>query len=143
MEFVESNCEEEHMEGDSKSVNTKSTEDGYNGMPIISDSSSRNSIPESFVDHDNHLEHQMANGELQTLKERAHDDIALSVDPETDQATTKGEPDTTNSEDSDLYGDAYAANKQSEDRRLQNAILPLLRHSQYESSESSCRYLSL
>lgn len=144
LEFIEGNYEEELSEGNSESAleNTRSPEDRLDGMPIVSDSSSRNSTPESVVSDDIHPEHQMANGELQTLKERASDDIVVPVAPETDQKTDKREHGPTNSEDSDLCGDAYAANRQSEDRRLPNVILPLLRYSQYESSESSCRYLS-
>ncbi|KAF7837915.1 DENN domain-containing protein 5B isoform A [Senna tora] len=92
LDFVEGNYEEELSE-----------EDIFDGMPIITDSSSRNSTPENFVGHDNHREHQMANGELKILKESANDDIVAPVDPETDQATGKGEPDPPNSEYSDLY----------------------------------------
>ncbi|KAK4265627.1 hypothetical protein QN277_026653 [Acacia crassicarpa] len=142
LEFVDGNHEEELPEGNPETdlVNTRPTEDRADEMAIIPDSSSRNSSPESVVGDDNCSVHQMANGKLQKLKESSGDDIVAPVDPETEQMTSKGEPGITSSEDSDLYGDAYAANKQSEDRRFPNAILPLLRCSQYESSESSCSF---
>ena len=91
----------------------------------------------------NYPKKQMVNGDLHTFKERVNDDNAVPSDPETDRKTVREESGPTNAEESDLYGDAFVTNKQSEDRRLPNAILPLLRYCQYESSESSCRFMSL
>lgn len=143
LEIVEGNYEEENSQGNSERVlvSDRPIEDRLDGNPRISQSCLRNSTPENIVD-DAHPKHQMVNGELQTYKEKINYDNIPS-DPETDRATAKEESGPTNSKDSGQYEDAFATNKQSEYRHLPNAILPLLRYCQYESSESSCRYLKL
>ena len=144
LEFVEGSYEEENSEGISECVlvNDGPLEDRLDGNPRVSQSSLRNSSPENIEGDSNHPEQQMVNGELHMFKDRINDEN-VPVDLETDRKTAEVESTPTNSDDSDLYGDAFATNKQSEDRRLPNAILPLLRYCQYESSESSCRYLKL
>ena len=143
LEYAEDSCEEENLEEKSECmlVNDR-LEDRHDDNPMISQSSLRNSSPENIEDDSNYPEKHIVNGDLHTFKERVNDDNAVPSDPETDRKTVK-ESGPTNAEDSDLYGDAFVTNKQSEDRRLPNAILPLLRYSQYESSESSCRYKTL
>nr|KYP46856.1 DENN domain-containing protein 5B [Cajanus cajan] len=122
-------------------LNLEYIEDRHNENPRISQSSLRNSSPENIEDDSNNPEKQMLNEELHTFKEGVDDHNAVHIDPETDRKIVK-ESVPTNVEDSDLYGDAFVTNKQSEDRRLPNAILPLLRYCQYESSESSCSFQS-
>lgn len=131
LEFVEGSYEEEKSEGNSECflVNDRPTEDKFDESPRTSQSNLRNFLPENVEGDSNHPEKQMVNEELHTFKEGAHDN---NIVPILD----------TNAEDSDLYEAALVTNKQSEDRRLPNAILPLLRHCQYESSESSCRYMT-
>ncbi|TKY72858.1 DENN domain-containing protein 5B [Spatholobus suberectus] len=143
LEYIEGSCEEENFGENSECmlVNDR-LEDRHDDNPRISKSSLRNSPPENMEDDSNNPEKQMVSGELHTFKERVNDDNAVPVDPETDRKTVKEESGPTNAEDSDLYGDAFVTNKQSEDRRLPNAILPLLRYCQYESSESSCSFQS-
>ncbi|RDX68569.1 DENN domain-containing protein 5B, partial [Mucuna pruriens] len=140
-EFVEGNDKEENPEGYTESVmvNDGSIEDRLGGNPIISQSRVRKSTPENIVD-DGQPEHLMVDGELQTYKERINYDDVLLTDPAINRATAKEDSGPTNFEDSDQYGDAFATNKQSEDKHLPNAILPLLRYCQYESSESSCSF---
>ncbi|KAI4335225.1 hypothetical protein L6164_013892 [Bauhinia variegata] len=142
LEHPEGNYAEEISESNSESVlmNDIPTGDGLDGTPIISQSNSISSTPETILGDGNHLEHQIVNGELQTPKERVNVDVNVPVDPNIDRTTAKGESGPANSEDGDLYGDDFATNKQSEERRLPNAILPLLRYCQYESSESSCSF---
>ena len=144
LEFVEGNYGDENSDGNSESVlvSDRSMEDKPGENPRISRSSLRNSTPENIV-RDGHPEHQMVNGELQIYKETINYENIVPTDPETDRATAREESGPTNSKDSDHYRDAFAANKQSENKHLPNAILPLLRHGQYESSESSCRYMAL
>lgn len=146
LEFVEGGYEEENSEGNSDCVlvNDRPIEDRLVANPRrISQSSLRKSSFEIIEGDDNHTERQIVNGELHTFKEGVNDDNVVPFDPETDGKTAKEESGLTNSEDSDSYVDAFVTNKQSEDRRLPNAILPLLRHCRYESSESSCRYMTL
>ena len=45
------------------------------------------------------------------------------------------------SEARDTYVDDFITKKQMVERRLPNAVLPLLRYQQYESSDSSSRYI--
>ncbi|KAL2580996.1 hypothetical protein AAZX31_15G168700 [Glycine max] len=140
LEYAEDSCEEENLEEKSECmlVNDR-LEDRHDDNPMISQSSLRNSSPENIENDSNYPKKQMVNGDLHTFKERVNDDNAVPSDPETDRKTVREESGPTNAEESDLYGDAFVTNKQSEDRRLPNAILPLLRYCQYESSESSCR----
>ncbi|KAL2970986.1 hypothetical protein AAZX31_15G168700 [Glycine max] len=141
LEYAEDSCEEENLEEKSECmlVNDR-LEDRHDDNPMISQSSLRNSSPENIENDSNYPKKQMVNGDLHTFKERVNDDNAVPSDPETDRKTVREESGPTNAEESDLYGDAFVTNKQSEDRRLPNAILPLLRYCQYESSESSCSF---
>ncbi|XP_020228963.1 uncharacterized protein LOC109809941 isoform X2 [Cajanus cajan] len=146
LEFVEGNYKEENPEGYSECVlvSDRPREDSLGGSPncpITSESGVRNSTPENIVD-DGQPEHLMVDGELQTFKERIKYDDVVPTDPVSDRTTSKEDSGPTNSEDSDQYGDAFATNKQSEEKHLPNAILPLLRYCQYESSESSCSFQS-
>lgn len=126
LEFVEGNYEEKNSDKNSECV-------------LVSDGLTEDKLVEGVS---NHPEKQMVDEELPTFKEGVNDDNIVPINPETDRKIIK-EPGSTNAEDSDPYGDAFVTNKQSEDRRLPNAILPLLRYCQYESSESSCRYMTL
>ncbi|XP_061352503.1 uncharacterized protein LOC133297389 isoform X1 [Gastrolobium bilobum] len=142
LEFVEGSYGEENSGGISECVLVNDTllEDRLDENPRISQSCLGNSSPENIEGDNNRPEKQMINGELHTFKEGINDDNVVAIDPEIDRKTAKEESGPTNSEDNDLYGDAFVTNKPSEDRRLPNAILPLLRHCQYESSESSCSF---
>ncbi|KAL2977925.1 hypothetical protein AAZX31_13G092400 [Glycine max] len=141
LEFDEGNHKEENLQGYSESVLVSDgpIEDRLGGNTVISQSRVRKSTPENIVD-DGQSEHLMVDGELQTYKERINYDDALLTDPVNDRTTAKEDSGPANSENSDHYGDAFATNKQSEDKHLPNAILPLLRYCQYESSESSCSF---
>ncbi|XP_047151705.1 uncharacterized protein LOC124823537 isoform X1 [Vigna umbellata] len=142
LEFDEgNNLKEEYPEGYSESalVSDGPIEDRLGENPRISPLRAGDSTPENIVD-DDQPEHLMVDGELQTYKERINNDDVLVADHVTDSTTAKEDSGPTNSETSDQYGDAFATNKQSEDKHLPNAILPLLRYCQYESSESSCSF---
>jgi len=117
LEFAEGSYEEENSEGNSEYV------------------------PENIEGDGIHPDKQMIDEELHTLKVEADDDNIVPIHPETDGKIAKEESGLTIAEDNNTYSDALVASKQSEDRRLPNAVLPLLRYYQYESSESSCRYM--
>lgn len=146
-EFPEGSYEGENLEGNSEHlvVNDRLTEDKnkLDENPIISLSSLKSSQPKNIEDDSNHQEKQMVNEEMHTLKEGADNDNIVPIHPETDREIVKEMSGLTISEDSNIYGNALATNKQPEDRRLPNAMLPLLRYGQYESSESSCRYMTM
>ncbi|XP_073219447.1 uncharacterized protein [Cicer arietinum] len=141
LEFAQGSYDEENSEGNSESVLVGDgiIEDRFHENSLISQSRVRTSTSENIVG-DDHPENLMLGGELQSYKERTnHDSVVLvPTEHETDRTTTKEESCPTISEDNDQYGDSFATNKESEDRRSPNAILPLLRCCQYESSESSC-----
>ncbi|KAJ1400718.1 uDENN domain, partial [Sesbania bispinosa] len=141
LEFVEGNYEDENSDGNSESVLVTNgpIEDIPDGNPIISQPSAKKSTPENIVG-DGHPEDLMVNEEMQTNKGRINYDNVVPTEPETGRTTAKEESGATNSGDSDQYGDAFGTNKESEHRHLPNAILPLLRYCQYESSESSCSF---
>ncbi|KAJ1437132.1 uDENN domain [Sesbania bispinosa] len=140
LEFLEGNYEDENSEGNSVCVlvNDRLREDRLDENPRISQSNL--SLPENIESDSSHPEKHMINEKQHTFKDGVNDDSVEPIDSETERKTAKEESDSTNAEDSDLYGDGFVTNKQSEDRRLPNAILPLLRYSQYESSESSCSF---
>ncbi|OIV99727.1 hypothetical protein TanjilG_26065 [Lupinus angustifolius] len=130
LEFFEGNYEGENSEDnfESKLFSDGAVEDRLDKNPRVSQSFLGSSTAENIVS-DAHQEHQMVTY-----------DIVVPTDPETNRATAEEESGPTNSEDIDQYGGAFATYKISEDRHLPNAIFPLLRYSQYESSESSCSF---
>ncbi|XP_004513477.1 uncharacterized protein [Cicer arietinum] len=135
LEFVEGGYAQENSEENSVCVmvNDTLTEDKLDENPIIS-------LTKNIEGESNHPEKQMVNEEQHIVKEGANDDNIVPIHLETEKIIAKEVSGPTNAEDSNMYGDALVTNKQSEDRRLPNAILPLLRYCQYESSESSCSF---
>ncbi|GAU45924.1 hypothetical protein TSUD_374220 [Trifolium subterraneum] len=125
---------------DLESVEGSYEEDKLDENSRISQSNLRNSIPNNIEGESNHLEKQILNEELLTLKEGADDDDSVPIHPETDRKNSKQESGPTVAEDSNMYGDALVTNKQSEDRRIPTSIFPVLRNCQYESSESSSSF---
>ncbi|BFG39627.1 hypothetical protein CerSpe_259020 [Prunus speciosa] len=87
-----------------------------------------------------HLENQMLDGDFNLLKGRVIENVVVPTDPETKTASSKRDSDVANAEVSEVYVDDFSANKQAVERRLPNAVLPLLRYYQYESSESSSSF---
>ncbi|XP_038889125.1 uncharacterized protein LOC120079023 isoform X1 [Benincasa hispida] len=89
---------------------------------------------------ENHVEHQMLDGNFQCLEKGVCDDIVATLDPQPEVVTEKIECVTVHKESHDIDVDDFTRNKQAIDRRLPNAVLPLLRYYQYESSESSSSF---
>lgn len=88
---------------------------------------------------ENQVEHQMLDENYQCLKKGISDDTVATLDPEPEVVTAKIESITVHKENHDIDVDDFTRNKQAVDRRFPNAVLPLLRYYQYESSESSSR----
>jgi hypothetical protein len=124
LEYVEGSNEDDKLDENSR----------------IFQSSPRNSVPNNIEGDSNHLQKQMVNEELHTLKEGADDDDDIVPHPETERKIAKQESGPTVAEENNMYGDALVTNKQSEDRRVPTSIFPVLRNWQYESSESSCSF---
>ncbi|XWS17479.1 hypothetical protein CRYUN_Cryun33cG0071300 [Craigia yunnanensis] len=93
------------------------------------------------TDNGNRLEHQLFQRNFDSNKAVNHDNVVL-IDLETEMCASKKESSGANPEDCDTDVDDFTANKQVAERRLPNAVLPLLRYYQYESSESSCSFQS-
>ncbi|KAI5674288.1 hypothetical protein M9H77_14652 [Catharanthus roseus] len=107
-----------------------------------SQSSLGDSLPGRITDNVSHVEHQSLGREICTSKK---DDIDedISFDPDMEKSHTKTEAVVGSkiSEACDaLFADDFAANKPQAERRFPNAVIPLLRYQQYESSESSSSF---
>ncbi|OMO91760.1 hypothetical protein COLO4_18109 [Corchorus olitorius] len=87
----------------------------------------------------NSLENQTPERDFESNKAVNHDTV-VAIDLETDTFASKKESSGANPEDYDNDVDDFATTKQVAERRLPNAVLPLLRYYQYESSESSCSF---
>lgn len=71
-------------------------------------------------------------------------DTVIPIAPQTEEIPAKRESSIVSipiSEANDTYVGEIMTNKQPVQRRVPNAVLPLLRFQQYESSESSSRYI--
>jgi hypothetical protein len=132
---------EENSDGNSDVLqNHRVAEDMLNGTAEISELSLRQSKSERVTDDANHKGHQMLDGGICLLKQGVNDNIVVPIDPDSEMVTAKRESSTANPEDCDIYVDDCSANKQVVERRFPNAVLPLLRYYQYESSESSSSF---
>lgn len=122
-ENIDENTEET---SDSVSVDDRATEDMLNGSVELAQL--KDSEPVAVTDDGGHLDYQMLEKDIDLLKTKNNDMI-----------TAKRNSSAANGEDSDIYVDDVVINKQAVEKRFPNAVLPLLRHYQYESSESSSR----
>ncbi|XP_037493006.1 uncharacterized protein LOC105637951 [Jatropha curcas] len=116
---------EEKMDGKSENFQSSLTDSTFGGV----------------ADDRSHLEHQIPEGQIHLSKKDVDDNI-VPDDSETEIVFNKGESGGGNLEDCDTDVDDLS-NKQAEEKRLPNAVLPLLRYYQYESSDSSSRYAFL
>ncbi|KAE7998472.1 hypothetical protein FH972_003016 [Carpinus fangiana] len=121
------------------SPNHRVAEDLLNGTAETSELSLKESKPERVSDDGSHDERQMLDGDLCLLKKDVNDN-GVPVDPDSEMVTVKRESSAANSEDCYVNADDCSTNKQVVEKRLPNAVLPLLRHYQYESSESSSSF---
>lgn len=101
------------------------------------------SIPQEVVDEGFHIEHNSLYHNMHLLKEEMNGSTIDSVDPAREKLPVERESGDTSeiSEACDTCVEDVAADKQFVERRMPNAVLPLLRHQQCESSESSSRYI--
>lgn len=86
------------------------------------------------VNGDCHLENQMLEADVDLLEKGVNDDTATPIDLEPKMIRTEGES---------CGADSFPMNKQAIERPLPNAVLPLLRYYQNESSESSPRHVAV
>lgn len=100
------------------------------------------SIPQHVMDDGCHIEHNSLNHNMHLLKEEMYDSAIDPVDPEMEKLPDKREYGDTSeiSEACDTCVDDFVTDKQLVERRFPNAVFPLLRHQQCESSESSSSF---
>lgn len=128
---------------DGESLDHGAAKDIKNKTPEISEVSLRESKLDKIRADGSHEEHRMLDGDSGLLKKGIDGNAVLPIDAYSETVTAKSEFSAVHSEDCDMNIDDCLGNKQVVERRLPNAVLPLLRHYQYESSESSSRYFSL
>lgn len=113
-----------------------------NGTVETSESSTSDSILEKVIDDGGNLEYLVLERDSFMSKKGVADNAVVLIDPETKKIPAKGESVVVMQmpEACDTYVEDVETNKQSAPRRLPNAVLPLLRYPQYESSESSSSF---
>lgn len=118
-------------------------EDMLNGSMETSEISTEGSTPRKNAEDGNHVEHHMLEGDFDLLREGIRNGGVFPINSGTEILTSKGEPGviTRIFDVQGISGDEFTRNKQIAERRLPEAVLPLLRYYQYESSESSIRYM--
>ncbi|CAI9100703.1 OLC1v1037862C3 [Oldenlandia corymbosa var. corymbosa] len=140
---LELGCDKEDTsEEESGSTSLEDRAQGMlNGVVETSQSSLSDSIPGRVIDDGSHLDHQLLEGDVLTSK-RSDDGAAEAlVESDTGKCHAKTEPVVELiSEVCDASGDDFVINKPPAERRLPDAVLPLLRYQQYESSESSSSF---
>ncbi|KAK8597668.1 hypothetical protein V6N13_095068 [Hibiscus sabdariffa] len=87
----------------------------------------------------NNLDHQLLVRDFDKKKAVNHGTV-LPIDLETEMFSSKKDFSDVNHEDCGTDVDDFTTNKQVAERCSPNAVLPLLRYYQYESSESSCSF---
>ncbi|XP_031267909.1 uncharacterized protein LOC116126354 isoform X2 [Pistacia vera] len=122
---------------DDMPLDQTAVEDLVNGTAEISELNVGVSTSGRITDGGSHLENQILEGDVDLLKKGVNDDAASPIDFEPKMIRTEGEPGGANLEDFHSNPDNFSTNKQAVERRLPNAVLPLLRYYQYESSDSS------
>ncbi|XP_043721329.1 uncharacterized protein LOC122668844 [Telopea speciosissima] len=136
LDMLEGHNNEEELHEKSKDI---LAEDGLNGSMETSEISTEGSTPRKIAEDASQVEeHQMLEGDFDLLREGIHNSVVSSINSETGMLTPKGE--TRISDVQEISVDELATNKQTIERRLPEAVLPLLRYFQYESSESSISF---
>ncbi|KAJ8750860.1 hypothetical protein K2173_016041 [Erythroxylum novogranatense] len=124
---------------DSESFNYKGSQDIVDGAVEISESRSTDSTPEGATDNGSQQD-QLVQANIHLLKKGINDNVIVPIDSVTEMLSSKGESGALNTEDCNVDTDDFVSNKQTGDKHLPIAVLPLLRYCQYESSESSCSF---
>ncbi|XP_059633211.1 uncharacterized protein LOC132275988 [Cornus florida] len=137
-------CEEEILEENFVGLSLEQRELGMlNGTEENSQLNKSVSTPGRVTDNVCHLEHQILEVGFHFLKKGINDDDAVVlVDSAKEKLSSRRKCGVAAQfpEACDNYADESVMNKQPVERRLPNAVLPLLRYQQYESSESSSSF---
>lgn len=136
-----SNEEDLEEKSDNLVTQHKDAEDMLSGITEICPLSSRDSTLGRVSDDGNHLQHQIIEGKFSLVNKDLNDNAVAQVDLESENPTAKTDPRDAIKvpEVCDTCSDDLMTNKQTVERRLPSAVLPLLRY-QYESSESSSSF---
>ncbi|KAK4746830.1 hypothetical protein SAY87_025867 [Trapa incisa] len=128
---------EEHLEVKSYGIspNIDDSEKIQNETPGVSESSSASSTPARVATDDSNMDCHQGDS---YCSYKGDDDNFVEVEPQMEVLTSENVKSAASSEGCLVYSD----DKQITERRLPNAVLPLLRYYQYESSESSSSFQS-
>lgn len=137
-ENTDSNHKEEYLEGQSDGIspNNDAPEEILNETAGGYGSSSGDSTPARVTTDENMDCHQ---GESDCSYKGSGENMA-KVEPPMEILPSEKVNSAANAEGCVVYADDCMTNKQTVERRIPNAVLPLLHYYQYESSESSSRY---
>ncbi|XP_021901959.1 uncharacterized protein LOC110817641 [Carica papaya] len=132
LETFEGYINEEHSDASSR-------DHGDSGDTITgtAERSLEDSTTQRVINDGSNIEDQKFEAEFHLSKKGCKDRAVAPIDHEPEMVAARRESSGTNLED-DI--DDFSTNKQGIERRLPNAVLPLLRYYQYESSESCSRY---
>lgn len=134
---------EDDSEEESRSISLEDRAQGIvNGTAESSQSSLSDSLPGRVADDGSHLEHQISERDIFTSNRSDSGPAVASLFPDMEKCHAKAETlvGSQISEVCDASVDDFVLNKQPVEKRLPNAVLPLLRYQQYESSESSSSF---
>ncbi|XP_050217457.1 uncharacterized protein LOC126668297 isoform X1 [Mercurialis annua] len=90
-------------------------------------------------DNRSNMEFHIPDGHIHLLQKGINNNVIVPVDSETEVVSDKGESGAKNLVDCGIDVDDLS-DKQTEEKRFPNAVLPLLRYHHYESSESSSSF---
>ncbi|XP_038711256.1 uncharacterized protein LOC120005596 [Tripterygium wilfordii] len=123
------------------SLNHRAGEEVPNEGAEMSQTSFGDPRPGSITDddHGNDAGHRLHKRVLHVLDTSVNDDN-VEVDHASEMVVAKRESGSTNLEDGDANIDDFTMTKKTIERQVPNAVLPLLRYYQYESSDSSSSF---
>lgn len=148
LESIEGLNEEENEEG--MFFNNGAAEDMHTGTTNNSQSCSMddngklslmdNGTNERVSDNCSSLESQMPDENVCSSKKVYNDNVIIPIHIESETVTVKEASDVANLED--CPAEELSSSQQEVERRSPHAVLPLMRCYQYESSDSSPRYVT-
>ncbi|KAL7258290.1 hypothetical protein ACSBR1_004419 [Camellia fascicularis] len=143
LESAETDFKEENLIENSDGISLEHRANNMlNGPVDTSQLSTSDSIPQKVMDDGCHVEHQMIESNMHSLKKDMNDNSVIPVDPEVEKLLDKRESGVASeiSQADCSRVDDFVSNKQLVERCRSNAVLPPLWYQQNESCESSSSF---
>ncbi|XP_028099574.1 uncharacterized protein LOC114299091 isoform X4 [Camellia sinensis] len=143
LESAEMDFKEENLIENSDGISLEHRANNMlNGPVDTSQLSTSDSIPQEVMDDGCHVEHQMIESNMHSLKKDMNDNAVIPVDPEVEKLLDKRESGAASeiSQADCSRVDDFVSNKQLVERCRSNAVLPPLWYQQNESCESSSSF---